>query len=134
MTDFPAFMKSAQNRVGTAQQNTKDIEGYYYEGADGSQMAFWTCHADRMSARHVHDFDEYIVVVAGQYTLMTDEEETVLLPGDPQRDGAVGKLHGGDAYNSCVRRQTDIGGLTEEEPWIRSYYTASRQCWSLCRS
>ncbi len=46
---FPDFMKAMQNRVGGAQQNTKDVEGYYYTANDGSQMAFWTCPEDRVS-------------------------------------------------------------------------------------
>ncbi len=82
MKDFPAFMKRERNRVDVAHQSTKDVEGYFYEGADGSQMAFWSCYADRISAKHAHDFDEYMVVVDGQYTLVTDETETVLRCGD----------------------------------------------------
>jgi len=30
----------------------------YYEGADSSQMAFWTCYSDRVSKKHTHEFDE----------------------------------------------------------------------------
>ena len=47
MEHFPDFMKNPKNKIDPAQQNTPDIEGYYYEGADGSQIAFWECHADR---------------------------------------------------------------------------------------
>ncbi len=54
-------MKNPKNRIDPAQQNTPDIEGYYYEGADGSQTAFWECRADRTSKKHVHDFDEYTI-------------------------------------------------------------------------
>jgi quercetin dioxygenase-like cupin family protein len=82
MRDFPEFMKRASNRIGAAQQNTADIEGYCYEGADGSQMAFWTCRADRASKPHRHDFDEYMVVVGGRYVAMLDGKEHVLEPGD----------------------------------------------------
>lgn len=82
MKDFPEFMKSELNRIDASQQNTKDIEGYYYEGKDGSQMAFWTCHSARESAKHMHDFDEYIVIVAGQYTACFEDREIVLNPGD----------------------------------------------------
>ncbi len=82
MRDFPAFMKNPLNRVDTAQQNTKDVEGYYFEGADGSQMAFWTCHELRESKKHRHEFDEYMVCVAGQYTAILDGKEIVLEPGD----------------------------------------------------
>jgi quercetin dioxygenase-like cupin family protein len=82
MNDFPEFIKSPSNRIDSNQQNTLDIEGYYYEGRDGSQMAFWTCHSDRTSKEHAHDFDEYMVCVQGQYTAVVNGEETVLNPGD----------------------------------------------------
>ncbi len=83
MKDFPDFMKNALNRVPSAAQNTSDIEGYYYEGRDGSQMAFWTCRADRESKKHTHPFDEYMVVVAGQYTAcFADGREIVMNPGE----------------------------------------------------
>lgn len=82
MNDFPEFMKRAPNRVPSQAQNTPDIEGYYYEGADGSQMAFWTCLADRESKVHCHDFDEYMLVVSGEYTVIVDGQVHVLHPGD----------------------------------------------------
>ncbi len=76
-------MKIDANRVPKAAQNTADIEGYYYTANNGNQMAFWTCYADRESKIHKHDFDEYTVCVAGQYTAcFTDGREIVLNPGD----------------------------------------------------
>jgi hypothetical protein len=42
--DFPEFMKSSVNRIATSSQATPGVEGYVFDGADGSQMAFWTCH------------------------------------------------------------------------------------------
>ena len=82
MKDFPDFMKNDKNRVPGSAQNTQDIEGYYYEGQGGGQMAFWTCHSDRESKKHKHDFDEYTVIVAGQYTACFEDKEIVLNPGD----------------------------------------------------
>lgn len=82
MQNFPEFMKNAQNRIPSTSQNTKDIEGYYYTGADGTQMAFWTCHSERISNKHTHQFDEYMVCVCGQYTVFMDDQEYVLNPGD----------------------------------------------------
>lgn len=82
MPGFPEFMKSPLNRVGNGQQNTPDIKGYYYEGADGGQMAFWTCHSDQVSRLHQNPFDEYMVCVEGQYTALIDGKEYVLNPGD----------------------------------------------------
>ena len=57
MKDFPDFIKREANRVGKSQQNTEDIEGYYYTASDGSQAALWTQYADRTSKEHCHDFD-----------------------------------------------------------------------------
>lgn len=82
MNDFPAFMKNSLNHVGTGQQNTDGVDGYYYEGRDGGQMAFWTCRESRVSREHVHPFDEYMVCVQGQYTAILNGKEIVLNPGD----------------------------------------------------
>jgi quercetin dioxygenase-like cupin family protein len=83
MEHFPDFMKNLKNKIDPAQQNTPDIEGYYYEGADGcSQMAFWECHSDRISKKHAHDFDEYTICVSGEYVACFEDKEVVLKPGD----------------------------------------------------
>jgi quercetin dioxygenase-like cupin family protein len=70
MEDFPEFMKCSANRIATSSQATPGVEGYVFDGADGSQMAFWTCRETASSAPHVHDFDEYMLVVQGRYTLI----------------------------------------------------------------
>lgn len=72
MKDFPDFMKSAANRIATSSQSTPGVEGYVFDGADGSQLAFWTCRESAVSAPHVHEFDEYMLVVQGCYTLIVD--------------------------------------------------------------
>ena len=82
MQDFPAFMKQTVNRIKAASQHTQDIEGYVFDGADGSQMAFWTCRTDRTSAEHAHDYDEYLVCVAGEYTVTLPDKNVPLRPGD----------------------------------------------------
>jgi quercetin dioxygenase-like cupin family protein len=82
MDDFPDFMKNPKNRVPTKNQYTQDIEGYYYEGQDGSQIAYWTSHAQRTSEAHRHDFDEYLVCVQGEYTIIIGDKETPLKPGN----------------------------------------------------
>jgi len=71
---FPAFMKSPANRISQSNQATPGVEGYVFDGSDGSQMAFWTCSEDAVSAQHVHDYDEYMVVVQGCYTLIINGE------------------------------------------------------------
>lgn len=82
MEHFPEFMKNAKNRIDASRQNTADIEGYYFEGKDGSQMAFWECSSDRISKKHTHGFDEYMVCVSGECTVYLNGKETILKPGD----------------------------------------------------
>jgi quercetin dioxygenase-like cupin family protein len=82
MNDFPEFMKAPRNKIATSSQYTKGIEGYVFDGADGSQMAFWTCAAGGTSKEHVHDFDEYMVVIQGKYTLMIGGRKIPLNGGD----------------------------------------------------
>lgn len=69
MDDFPGFMKSRKNAIEDGSQS-KGIEGYVYDGADGSQMIHWTCKLDGKSDEHVHDYDEYFTVLQGVYTLI----------------------------------------------------------------
>ena len=82
MDSFPDFMKNELNKIDSSQQNTKDIVGYYFQGADGSQVAFWESYADRVSKNHKNDFDEYMVCVKGEYTVFMNDKEYVLKPGD----------------------------------------------------
>jgi len=74
-------MKNAANRIVTASQATPGVEGYVFDGADGSQMALWTCRETASSAVHVHDFDEYMIVVQGCYTLIIDGERIPVKAG-----------------------------------------------------
>ncbi len=65
MDDFPEFVKRSANRIATSSQATPGVEGYVFDGVDGSQMAFWTCHQTAVSAPHVHEYDEYMIVIQG---------------------------------------------------------------------
>ncbi len=80
MHDFPAFMKHPRNRIDPSAQ-TPGVEGYLFDGADGSQMAHWRCDFSGSSTEHVHDFDEYFVVVEGCYTHVVDGRETTFRAG-----------------------------------------------------
>jgi len=82
VTEFPAFMKNAVNRIARSEQATPGVDGYVFDGADGSQMAFWTCSETASSKPHVHDFDEYMLVVEGCYTLIIDGRRIQLNRGD----------------------------------------------------
>jgi mannose-6-phosphate isomerase-like protein (cupin superfamily) len=95
MDDFPEFMKSSANRIATSSQATPGVEGYVFDGADGSQMAFWTCHQSAASTPHVHDFDEYMVVVQGCYTLIVGENRIPIRAGE-EYFIPKGLWHGGE--------------------------------------
>ena len=53
-----------------------------FDGADESQMVFWTCSQTATSAQHVHEFDEYMLVVQGCYTLLIDGERIPVKAGE----------------------------------------------------
>ncbi len=82
MDDFPAFMKNPANRIATKDQATPGVEGYVFDGAGGAQMAFWTCYQTASSTAHTHDYDEYMLVVKGCYTLILDDAQIQLHAGD----------------------------------------------------
>ena len=99
MDDFPQFMKHPANRIATSEQATPGVEGYVFDGADGSQMAFWNCRASAASAEHTHDFDEYMLVVEGCYTLVIDGREIPVKAGEeyfiPRGVAHSGEVAGG---------------------------------------
>ena len=81
MNDFPEFMKNPANKIDPGSQFTKGIEGYVFDGADGSQVAYWTNPIGGNSVEHTHEYDEYMVVVQGQYTVIVGEIEFPLTAG-----------------------------------------------------
>ena len=80
MDDFPEFMKNPANAIATDFQS-KGVEGFVFDGAGKSQVAYWSCHIDGESAEHVHDYEEYMVVVQGSYTVIMPEGEFELTAG-----------------------------------------------------
>ena len=81
MKDFPEFMTTPENAIVSRHQS-KGARGWVYDGADRKQMAYWICETDGKSEEHVHDFDEYFVVVQGQYTLIIDGKRLPVCAGD----------------------------------------------------
>jgi quercetin dioxygenase-like cupin family protein len=81
MDRFPAFMQHRANRIAITEQATPGVEGYIFDGVEGSQMAFWTCSQTASSTAHVHDYDEYMIVVQGCYTLIIDGQRITLNAG-----------------------------------------------------
>jgi quercetin dioxygenase-like cupin family protein len=82
MKDFPEFMKDPANRIAVSNQATPGVEGYVFDGANGSQMAFWNCRETAASAAHVHDYDEYLLVVEGCYTVIVAGERITVRAGE----------------------------------------------------
>jgi mannose-6-phosphate isomerase-like protein (cupin superfamily) len=82
MGDFPQFMKRPANRIARSEQATPGVEGYVFDGVDGSQMAFWNCRETAQSAAHAHEFDEYMLVVEGCYTLIIEGKRIPVRAGE----------------------------------------------------
>jgi quercetin dioxygenase-like cupin family protein len=95
MDRVPEFMKHPSNRITTTDQATPGVEGYVFDGADSSQMAFWTCNQTATSTTHSHDYDEYMIVVQGCYTLIIDGERIALNARDEYLI-AKGTRHSGE--------------------------------------
>jgi len=80
-TDFPEFMRNPLNAIDPKMQTPGNV-GYVFDGLEGSQMAIWTSNGDIISKEHAHDYDEYFVIVHGQYILIIAGKEIILNPGD----------------------------------------------------
>ena len=124
MKEFPQFMKSAANRIATSNEATPGVEGYVFDGVDGSQMAFWTCRETAPSAEHVHEFDEYLLVVEGCYTLIIAGKKIPLQAGEeyfiPRRTYHSGEVVAG------TRTIHAFGGRRAERAESTSFATDSR--------
>jgi mannose-6-phosphate isomerase-like protein (cupin superfamily) len=81
MGDFPPFVRNPKNRIAASSQYTEGVEGWLFDGADGSQVALWQCKTDRTSAEHAHDFDEYVLVIEGCCTVIIGDSRTELTAG-----------------------------------------------------
>ena len=81
MKQFPRFLRSSPNRVST-DSSSGGMEGYVYEGADGSQVVLWTCPEGGTSPAHTHAYDEYAIVVEGAFTGTVGGEAVHLSAGD----------------------------------------------------
>ena len=96
MNEFPEFMRKLQNKVDPGMLYTPGVEGYVFDGADSSQLTFWTYEQDAVSKQHSHEYDEYTAVIQGQYTVIIDDKRYVLKPGD-EFLVKKGIQHGGEA-------------------------------------
>jgi len=111
MNAFPEFMKNPINAVGSHQKST-GVEGFIYDGADGSQVIIFQCAANGISKEHVHDFDEYFVVIQGEYTLGIQGRRIKLTSGQEYHI-PKGVPHDG-AFTAGTRTINVFGGKRAE--------------------
>jgi quercetin dioxygenase-like cupin family protein len=81
MHEFPEFMRNAANAVKRTSR-AGGMEGYVWDGADGSQVVLWHCRDGGRSEMHAHDFDEYALVVQGTFTGTAGGKPVTVGPGD----------------------------------------------------
>lgn len=111
MHDFPDFMRSRANLIKASHQHTPGIKGYIFDGADGSQIAIWT-HVGpggKESGLHSHDFDEWLLVVEGEYVLEMGGQRRLMKPGDEALIRR-GTPHGGQQGDGGTRTIHAFGG------------------------
>jgi mannose-6-phosphate isomerase-like protein (cupin superfamily) len=94
MNDFPEFMRNPSNRIASQAQYTPGIEGYVFDGIDGSQIAIWTNRKGGISVEHTHEYDEYFIVVQGQYDVIIGGKRIPVKVGE-EYFIPKGTLHGG---------------------------------------
>jgi quercetin dioxygenase-like cupin family protein len=80
MKKFPKFMRQPVNRV--ANSPDPKLEGFIFEGAEGTQIVFWECEKGGESPEHAHDFWEYCVVVEGSFDGFIEGEPVHCEAGD----------------------------------------------------
>lgn len=104
MEDFPDFMMTMGNLIASNSQS-RGVRGWVYDGVDDKQMAYWVCESDGKSEEHVHDFDEYFVVVQGRYTLLINGQKIDVRKGDeffiPQNVPHAGEFTAGTRTIHC---------------------------------
>ena len=81
MNDFPEFMRHPYNKIFFRPPAGKDRQGYVFDGAEGGQVTIWTYEADGATPEQTHTFDEYLVVIQGNYTLIIGGEKLTLVAG-----------------------------------------------------
>jgi quercetin dioxygenase-like cupin family protein len=110
-SDFPAFMRNPANLIRPGDQHTPRIKGYIYDGADGSQIAIWT-HAGsggKEPGLDTHEFDEWLVVVQGEYLLDVRGVRRLMRAGD-EATIPRGTPHAGQCGDGVTRTIHAFGG------------------------
>ncbi len=111
MKEFPEFMRNPSNAVGP-HQKSDGVEGFIYDCADGNQVVIFQCATNGISKEHAHDFDEYFVVIQGEYTLGI-EGRTIKLTAGQEYYIPKGIPHDG-AFIAGTRTINAFGGKRAE--------------------
>jgi len=83
MTEFPAFLRHPANAVAVDPNHASaGLEGFVFDGANGSQIVLWQCPKGGTSPEHVHDFDEYAIVAQGTFRGSAGGAKVSLGPGE----------------------------------------------------
>lgn len=80
MERFPEFLRDWANAVDP-RDRSEGVEGYVFDGANGAQVVFFECAVGGVSKEHAHPFDEYFIVIQGEYTLGIKGQEIKLQAG-----------------------------------------------------
>jgi hypothetical protein len=75
---LPQFVKDDKDEIGSQSHFSKSVKGWVFEGASGHQATVWECDEDGQSQPHTHEFDEWLIVVAGEYTICSDRKRVPL--------------------------------------------------------
>ncbi len=102
MAEFPSFVRNTRNCIARSSQYTNDIEGFVWDGADGSQICVWTSHADRTSTEHAHDFDD-VLVIEGKCTAIVDGKRIELAPGQGMARASRANVGARSRYRTSSR-------------------------------
>jgi quercetin dioxygenase-like cupin family protein len=118
MDEFPTFMRNPANAIASTAQSA-GVEGYIFDGADESQMAIWQCLADGVSLEHSHNFDEYFVVLQGEYALIISGKKDPVRPGQ-ERLIPAGVAHSGE-FLAGTRTIHAFGGRRAERAAVAKH-------------
>lgn len=81
MKNIPPHFKDLDQALAQALLS-KEIRGYVFDHIQGIQVAHWNCLEEIVADSHVHDFDEYFLILKGIYFLIINGSEQSLTVGD----------------------------------------------------
>ena len=80
MDRFPEFLRQSANAVASKDRSA-GVQGYVFDGVNEAQVVLFECQSSGLSKEHAHPFDEYFIVVQGEYTLGIEGREIKLRAG-----------------------------------------------------